>query len=164
MMQRFLFTVSLMRTLVIVAASALLLAAAIVEIPSRLWADSNLALLIVAAIALFLQGWLGTRIPVGAPMREKAQPRAPAKSKPAARAPAKGDGNRESGTVKWFNRSKGFGFIVRDSGEEIFVHQRSIRSSNDPDKRRPALRDGQAVTFVVIEREKGLQADDVVAA
>ena len=164
MMQRFLFTVSLMRTLVIVAASALLLAAAIVETPSRLWADSPLALLIVAAIALVLQGWLGTRIPVWAPMREKAQPRAPAKSKPAARAPAKGDGNRESGTVKWFNRSKGFGFIVRDSGEEIFVHQRSIRSSNDPDKRRPALRDGQAVTFVVIEREKGLQADDVVAA
>ena len=113
---------------------------------------------------IFLQGWLGTRIPVGASMQEKAQPRAPAKSKPAARAPARSDGDRESGTVKWFNRSKGFGFIVRDSGGEIFVHQRSIRSSGDPDKRRPALRDGQAVTFVVIEREKGLQADDVVAA
>jgi len=72
---------------------------------------------------------------------------------------------RESGTVKWFNRTKGFGFVIRESGEEIFVHQRSIRMTGEGEnRRRPALRDGQSVTFVVAEREKGLQAEDVVPA
>ncbi|MEQ8859247.1 MAG: cold shock domain-containing protein [Pseudomonadales bacterium] len=75
------------------------------------------------------------------------------------------DGPRETGTVKWFNRTKGFGFVIRESGEEIFVHQRSIRSIGEGDeRRRPGLRDGQTVTFVVAEREKGLQAEDVVPA
>ena len=68
---------------------------------------------------------------------------------------------REDGTVKWFNRSKGFGFIIRGNGEEIFVHHRSIRSE---DGRRASLRDGQPVTYVVVERAKGWQAEDVVPA
>ena len=72
------------------------------------------------------------------------------------------DGPRESGTVKWFNRSKGFGFIVRENGEEIFVHHRSIRS--DDDSRRANLRDGQAVSFVVTDHNKGQQAEDVTPA
>jgi len=84
---------------------------------------------------------------------------------PAARGEPAGDLPRESGTVKWFNRTKGFGFVIRESGEEIFVHQRSIRMTGEGDnRRRPALRDGQSVTFVVAEREKGLQAEDVVPA
>lgn len=168
-----------MRTLVILAAGALLLAAAIVEIPSRLWPDSSLALLLVAFVALLAQGWLGSRLLSGsaspttapaptrqrdrgarrssAPSRDKA-PKEQASAKPAAAA----GGDRETGTVKWFNRSKGFGFIVRTSGEEIFVHQRSIRSDGESsDQRRPTLRDGQAVSFIVVEREKGLQAEDV---
>ena len=83
---------------------------------------------------------------------------------PAAAKPAP-SGDRESGTVKWFNRTKGFGFIVRESGEEIFVHQRSILSEGSGDnRRRPALKDGQNVTFVVANREKGLQAEDVSPA
>jgi cold shock CspA family protein len=73
------------------------------------------------------------------------------------------EGPRETGTVKWFNRTKGFGFVIRESGEEIFVHQRSIRITGEGDQRgRPNLKDGQTVTFVVAEREKGLQAEDVV--
>lgn len=72
------------------------------------------------------------------------------------------DGPRETGTVKWFNRTKGFGFVIRESGEEIFVHQRSVRVIGEGDaRRRPGLKDGQSVTFVVAEREKGLQAEDV---
>ena len=66
---------------------------------------------------------------------------------------------RETGTVKWFNRSKGFGFIIRDSGGEIFVHYRSIRA--DGGDRRPGLRDGQNVSFVAVESAKGWQAEDV---
>ncbi len=64
---------------------------------------------------------------------------------------------REHGTVKWFNVSKGFGFIVKDDDEEIFVHFRSIRGEG-----RRALRDGQAVSFVVAQSDKGPQAEDVV--
>ena len=66
------------------------------------------------------------------------------------------DADREEGSVKWFNVSKGFGFITRENGEDIFVHYRSIRGQG-----RRRLFDGQAVTFVVIDSDKGLQADDV---
>ncbi|CAA0125867.1 Major cold shock protein CspA [BD1-7 clade bacterium] len=66
------------------------------------------------------------------------------------------DADREQGSVKWFNVSKGFGFITRDNGEDIFVHYRSIRGEG-----RRRLYDGQDVTFAVISSDKGLQADDV---
>lgn len=65
-------------------------------------------------------------------------------------------GPRESGTVKWFNGTKGFGFIVRENGEEIFVHYRSIRGDG-----RRSLTDGQAVEFCVEQTDKGPQAEDV---
>jgi len=68
-----------------------------------------------------------------------------------------GDALREHGTVKWFNVTKGFGFIVKDDGEEIFVHFRSIRGEG-----RRSLRDGQSVNFIVAQSDKGPQAEDVV--
>ena len=67
------------------------------------------------------------------------------------------DASRDSGTVKWFNVSKGFGFITKDDGEEIFVHFRSIRGEG-----RRSLRDGQSVSFIVTESDKGPQAEDVI--
>ena len=63
---------------------------------------------------------------------------------------------RESGKVKWFNANKGFGFITREHGEDVFVHFRSIRG-----KGHRVLRDGQRVDFFVSDGEKGLQAEDV---
>ena len=66
--------------------------------------------------------------------------------------------DRERGKVKWFNSRKGFGFITRENGEEIFVHFRAI-AGNDP----RALRDGQKVEYLVTEGSKGLQADEVIA-
>ena len=64
--------------------------------------------------------------------------------------------SRESGVVKWFNESKGFGFIQRESGDDIFVHFRAIRGDGFR-----TLRDGQKVEFAVVEGQKGCQAEDV---
>lgn len=63
---------------------------------------------------------------------------------------------RESGTVKWFNSTKGFGFIQRESGQDVFVHFKSINGEGYK-----TLKDGQKVEFTVGESEKGLQALDV---
>ena len=82
------------------------------------------------------------------------------KSSPAAAAPQNYDmTNRDTGTVKWFNTSKGFGFISRDSGDDIFVHFRAIRGEGHR-----VLVEGQRVEFSVMNRDKGLQAEDVIAA
>jgi CspA family cold shock protein len=62
----------------------------------------------------------------------------------------------EQGTVKWFNDSKGFGFISRQNGEDVFVHFSAIQSSGFK-----SLQEGQAVQFSVIKGPKGLQAENV---
>ncbi len=61
--------------------------------------------------------------------------------------------SKEQGTVKWFNASKGFGFIQRQSGEDVFVHFSSIVAEGYK-----SLNDGQAVEFEVTKGPKGLQA------
>jgi len=66
------------------------------------------------------------------------------------------DMSREAGTVKWFNVTKGFGFITRDQGDDVFVHFRSIRG-----KGHRSLLEGQRVRFTVTESDKGMQAEDV---
>ena len=65
--------------------------------------------------------------------------------------------DREVGTVKWFNGTKGYGFITRENGDDIFVHFTSIRGEGYR-----TVEDGQKVEFVVAQGEKGLQAQDVV--
>ena len=65
---------------------------------------------------------------------------------------------KERGTVKWFNASKGFGFIQRQSGEDIFVHFSAIQAEGYK-----TLNEGQAVEFEVTSGPKGLQAANVTA-
>ena len=62
----------------------------------------------------------------------------------------------EQGTVKWFNDAKGFGFITRESGEDVFVHHTAIQS-----KGFRTLQEGQRVQFSVVKGPKGLQAESV---
>lgn len=64
--------------------------------------------------------------------------------------------NRQNGTVKWFNDAKGFGFITPESGNDLFVHFRSIQGTGFK-----SLQEGQKVSFVVVNGQKGLQADEV---
>jgi CspA family cold shock protein len=70
--------------------------------------------------------------------------------------PSRVRGPREAGKVKWFNATKGFGFITRAQGDDVFVHYRSIRGEGHR-----TLREGQGVEFVVTKGDKGLQAEDV---
>jgi len=63
---------------------------------------------------------------------------------------------RETGTVKWFNPDKGFGFIVRDQGGDLFVHYSAISGSGYR-----VLEEGQLVEFTVAQGQKGPQAQDV---
>lgn len=69
---------------------------------------------------------------------------------------AKSDPNRESGTVKWFDSNKGYGFITRSKGEDIFVHFRSIKGNGYR-----SLYEGQSVEFMVTQGSKGPQAEDI---
>ncbi len=63
------------------------------------------------------------------------------------------------GTVKWFNRTKGYGFITANSGEELFAHQRSI--SNGTDGGRVFLREEQQVRFSIAQNQRGRQAVNI---
>ena len=63
---------------------------------------------------------------------------------------------RETGTVKWFDSSKGYGFIQRDTGDDVFVHYSALRG-----KGYRVLEEGQRVEFMVVQGQKGFQAEDV---
>lgn len=65
-------------------------------------------------------------------------------------------GPRMNGSIKWFNVSKGYGFITQEDGEDVFVHYRSLRNQD-----RYAIKEGMAVTFVMGRSGKGPQAEDV---
>lgn len=64
--------------------------------------------------------------------------------------------DREKGTVKWFNNSKGYGFIQRDQGGDVFVHYRAIQGDGYK-----SLDEGVRVEFKVTQGQKGLQAEEV---
>jgi CspA family cold shock protein len=66
---------------------------------------------------------------------------------------------REIGTVKWFNDAKGYGFIQRQQGDDVFVHFSAIRGDGHR-----SLKEGQRVEFAVKQGQKGLQAEEVSLA
>lgn len=64
---------------------------------------------------------------------------------------------KETGRVKWFNDQKGYGFIEREQGGDVFVHYKAINSTG-----RRTLKEGDRVEFAVVKGEKGLQAEEVI--
>lgn len=64
--------------------------------------------------------------------------------------------DKEQGKVKWFNNAKGYGFIQRESGEDVFVHHSAIQSTGFR-----SLAEGEAVEFTVTKGPKGFQAENV---
>lgn len=147
-----------MKTLLVALISAALLAAVGTQIYDTLLGQNRLGLLAVlfvvgSATALVTVRFHGRQTPQRRrskdyrPVRER-QPRPPKGAK------------REQGTVKWFSSRKGYGFIVRENGDDIFVHHRSIRRASSG---RAELNEGQTVSFVPVERQRGWQAEDVAA-
>ena len=66
---------------------------------------------------------------------------------------------RETGTVKWFNATKGYGFITREGGDDVFVHYSAIEAEGYK-----TLNEGQRVEFTITQGPKGLDASSVIAA
>lgn len=67
-----------------------------------------------------------------------------------------GGGSRVEGSIKWFNGTKGFGFIIGDDGEEVFVHFRSVNGMGKRD-----IKPGQRVSYLIADSDRGPQAEDV---
>lgn len=65
--------------------------------------------------------------------------------------------NKQNGTVKWFNTEKGYGFLINESGEDVFVHYRAILAEGFKN-----LKEGQEVEFIQFQSEKGWQAAEVI--
>lgn len=132
-----------LRTSMSVLATALVLAllATLIELAIRI--PPALAYFAIALLAALVTSLMTSKL---------------ASQSPRTRATAKPASGKETGNVKWFSASKGFGFITRDNGQDIFVHFRSISGNGHR-----ILREGQRVEFAVTEGSKGLQAEDVVA-
>lgn len=101
------------------------------------------------------EGRAGGKAAKKAPARRAA----PGRPREIGQARTSGLENIEQGQVKWFDGTKGFGFIIRANGEEIFVHHRSLVGRG-----RRSLKDGAAVRYRVVNTEKGPQAEDVEPA
>ena len=145
-------------TIVVVAA---MLAVAATEIYFRLLDERYLALMAMFFFVGVLTAGTVYRSQARQPRarRRREGGRSRSRRRPARRPEPPPDAKRETGTVKWFDRTKGYGFVRRPNGDEIFVHHRSIRRQGGE---RASLEDGQTVNFVPVERERGWQAEDVV--
>jgi len=116
---------------------------------------TELFILAISILAVFSGCSLSAAMSKGPKRRSGQSPKRKPATKPTSR-PAQINSAKETGIVKWFNVKKGFGFITRDAGDDIFVHYRNIEGNG-----RRAIAEGDRVQFVVIEGDKGLQADEV---
>ncbi|NVK42783.1 MAG: cold shock domain-containing protein [Oceanospirillaceae bacterium] len=142
--------VQLIRCIVVSALAAVLipfLLGAVAKVEVEL-SGAVLGVVFVVVLAASVLSGLGT-----APQASSARPQA---RRVVDEEETEEDDNREMGQVKWFNVSKGFGFITRENGDDVFVHFRSIRGRGHR-----SLTEGQQVRFNVRESDKGLQAEDV---
>jgi CspA family cold shock protein len=116
-------------------------ASTVMQSASMLFSMGKLSLWLVSFISIFVACVLAVKLGGGS------------------EASANVGAGQEIGTVKWFNAAKGFGFITRENGDDIFVHFRSIQG-----KGHRSLGEGQRVVFSLAEGDKGLQAVDVSSA
>jgi len=116
---------------------------------------TELFILAISILAVFSGCSLSAAMSKDPKGRSGHSPKRKPATKPTSR-PAQINSAKETGIVKWFNVKKGFGFITRDAGDDIFVHYRNIEGNG-----RRAIAEGDRVQFVVIEGDKGLQADEV---
>ncbi len=135
------------------ATTALFVGAVVTELHSRLFAGRYFALLVLSVIGILIGGLAMHRIFL---LIESDAEDSVQSGSVSTASNTDVDDDRETGRVKWFNRTKGFGFIVRDHGGEIFVHHRNIDGSG-----RRSLKDGELVRFKVAQHDKGLQAEHV---
>lgn len=139
---------------IILIALGLIIASALIRYTS-LTADN---MLIAGAVLLLLSLFTSFLAHNQSSNSGKSISKTKAKSKPSKTKAKASNGITVDGTVKWFNKTKGFGFITQANGDDVFVHQTSIASKPN------ILREGQSVTMCVVKDAKGPQAENVKVA
>lgn len=147
-----------LKTLLCAGVAAVLLGAVAAQLNALFLRDSYFGLLALFFLVGAGTAWVAVRVYARAAtapaQRAIGEARRPTVARDAA-------GQRENGTIKWFDRNKGYGFVVRANGDEIFVHQRNVRRQA---RSFPKLRDGEPVSFVAVQTPRGWQAEDLASS